>query len=245
MLTNLSLRSAGSKVIDKSLNYGRHNIKSFLEQAGPYQTVLDLGAGRGQDLSIAHEVNQDAARHAVEAHGPYVQELRGQGVRVYPMNIEMEPLPFNDESIDVIMCNQLLEHVKEVYWIFHEISRVLPIGGKIILGVPNLASLHNRILLAVGKQPTSIQTDSAHVRGYTKGDIVQFLESCFPGGYKLTGFKGSNFYPFPPSIAKPLASWFPAAAWGIFLMFEKTREYESQFLEYPIRTRLETNFYLG
>lgn len=242
---NLSLRSIGSKAIDKSLNYGRHNIKSFLEQSGQFDSILDLGAGRGQDLSIANDVNRDAARHAVEAYQPYVEELRSQGVQVYPMNIEIDSLPFHDESMDVIMCNQLLEHVKEVYWIFHEISRVLRIGGKIILGVPNLASLHNRILLALGKQPTSIQTDSAHVRGYTKGDIIQFLESCFPGGYKLTAFKGSNFYPFPPSIAKPMANLFPSAAWGIFLMFEKTKEYNSQFIEYPIRSKLETNFYTG
>jgi hypothetical protein len=34
-------------------------------------------------------------------------------------------------------------------------------------------------------------------------------------------------------------------AWGIFLELEKVAPYGGQFLEYPVRERLETNFYLG
>jgi hypothetical protein len=115
----------------------------------------------------------------------------------------------------------------------------------LIIGVPNLASLHNRLLLLLGKQPTPIQTNSAHIRGFTKGDILKFVDSCFPGGYELKAFGGSNFYPFPPMIARPLARFFPTMAWGIFLLLEKQRDYQREFLEYPIAQRLETNFYVG
>ena len=85
-------------------------------------------------------------------------------------------------------------------------------GGKLIIGVPNLASLHNRILLCLGRQPSPIKTHSAHVRGYTKYDLLDFLQSCFPEGYALKDFKGSNFYPFPPVVAKPLAQILPNMA---------------------------------
>jgi hypothetical protein len=67
----------------------------------------------------------------------------------------------------------------------------------------------------------------------------------FPGGYKLVSFGGSNFYPFPPVIARPLAMMFPNMAWGIFLMFEKQREYNGEFLRSPVENKLETNFYVG
>lgn len=100
--------------------------------------------------------------------------------------------------------NQIFEHVKEVFWILHEVTRVLKKGGSLIVGVPNLASLHNRFLLLLGAQPTSIQNDSAHLKGFTKSDFKKLLQSGFNGGYKLEGFAGSNFYPFPPLLAKPL-----------------------------------------
>jgi hypothetical protein len=83
------------------------------------------------------------------------------------------------------------------------------------------------------------------VRGFTRRDLETFLQCGFPGGYGLTGFAGSNFYPFPPLLARPLARMLPSMAWGIFLDFQKLRQYAREFLEYPARERLETNFYLG
>lgn len=232
-------------MVDRSLNYGRHHIRHFLFLAAPFGNILDIGAGQGDDLLLACSVNPAARMHAIEVCREYALRLKGKGIDVHSLNIEQDTLPFPDSSIDIVMANQVLEHVKELFWIFHEITRVLPIGGKFIVGVPNLAALHNRVLLACGRQPSPLKNWSAHVRGYTKRDFIQFLENCFPGGYRLIGFGGSNFYPFPPVIAKPLARLFPNLAWGIFFLFVKQREYHNEFLEYPVRERLETNFYVG
>jgi SAM-dependent methyltransferase len=194
---------------------------------------------------LAKQINPAALLHAVEVDPMYYSKLSEKGIIVHSLDIEKETLPFSNCSVDIIILNQVLEHIKEIFWVFHEITRVLTVGGKLILGVPNLASLHNRVLLAFGKQPTSIKSNSAHLRGFTKGDIINFVESCYNGGYKLKAFGGSNFYPFPPMLAKPLANIFPTMAWGIFFMFEKQREYKKQFIEFPILNHLETNFYLG
>lgn len=232
-------------MVDKSLNFGRHLIRKFLSGCVPYSTVLDIGAGQGADLDTAKIIAEDAVMKAVEVYPLNVRILEEKGVAVHAINIETDRFPFDDDSIDVIIANQILEHTKEVFWIFNEISRILPVGGRIIVGVPNLASLHNRLLLMLGRQPTPIKTNSAHIRGFTKIDIVRFLEEVFPGGYKLVSFGGSNFYPFPPAIARPLAMMFPNMAWGIFLMFEKQREYNGEFLRSPVENKLETNFYVG
>jgi SAM-dependent methyltransferase len=232
-------------MIDRSLNYGRHQIAHCLGLARPYATVLDLGAGHGDDLLIARRIVPGAAIHGIEVYPDYASELRAKGIGVHCINIEQERLPFPDGSIDVVIANQVLEHVKELFWIFHEISRVLPVGGSLILGVPNLASLHNRLLLSAGRQPSPLKNNSAHIRGFTKGDILNFLNSCFPSGYRLRHFGGSNFYPFPPVLARPLAKLFPTMAWGIFFLFRKEMEYHGQFLEFPVHERLETNFYVG
>ena len=232
-------------MLDRKLNYGRHLIEKFLILAGKYETVLDIGAGTGLDLLLARKINPETSLHAVECYPEYIQKLALQSIGVHSINKEKDSFPFDDGSIDIVIMNQVLEHTKEVFWIFHEISRVLRDRGKVIIGVPNLASFHNRFLLLIGKQPTSIKTCSAHVRGFTKEDILQFLENCFPGGYTVKSFGGSNFYPFPPVIAKPLASVFPTLAWGIFFMFEKQREYKKEFVDFPITQKMETNFFVG
>jgi SAM-dependent methyltransferase len=232
-------------MIDRRENYGRHLIRRFLADARPYRRVLDIGAGKGDDLLAARAIEPGAALRAVEVHPPNVALLESHGVAVSRLDIERDPLPAPDGGIDVVIANQILEHTKEVFWILHEITRILPVGGRLIVGVPNLASLHNRLLLLAGRQPTPIRTASAHVRGFTKRDLLGFLDEVFPGGYALRGHGGSNFYPFPALIARPLAHALPGLAWGLFLHLEKRREYDGAFLAFPHLRRLETNFFVG
>jgi SAM-dependent methyltransferase len=229
-------------VIDRSLNYGRDVVCSLLRQARPYASVLDIGAGKGYDLMAARSLEPQAALYAIECHGPAAENLRSAEICTYCINIESEPIPLPAESIDVVISNQTFEHLKEVFWVLHEISRVLKIGGHLLVGVPNLASLHNRILLAAGQQPTSMKNFSAHVRGYTRSDFVKLM-GCFPLGYQLRSWRGSNFYPFPPVLARPAARLLPSMAWAVFMLFQKTLPYNREFLDYP--KEFETNFYLG
>ncbi len=123
--------------------------------------------------------------------------------------------------------------------------RVLEVGGYLMISIPNLASLHNRILLMFGCQPTSIKTNSAHVRGFTKKDLLDFINTIFPHGMELIDFKGSNFYPFPPFLANPLSSLFPNLSWGNVFLFKKIHSYNNQFIKYPVENKYETNFYYG
>lgn len=228
-----------------SLNYGREHIAKFCSQALPYDTVLDIGAGSGDDLRTALTIFSPAKAYAVEVNPVSAQRLAAQGVEVFNINVERQKIPLGDGCVDLVILNQVLEHIKDVYWVAHEVTRLLPVGGKLIIGVPNLASLHNRILLMLGRQPTSIKTNSAHVRGFTRGDLLQFFEEIYPGGYQLIGHKGANFYPFPPGLARLLAAAFPSLAWGMFLLLRKEREYRGEFIQAPIIQELETNFFLG
>ena len=232
-------------LIDRKLNYGRHNLDEFAQHLNDVRNVLDIGAGYGDDLSILSNYFPEAELFGIEFNKLNADELRSKGVIVFESDIEFDIFPFSDNSVDVVIANQVIEHTKNIFWIFHEISRILPVGGHIFLGLPNIAALHNRLLLLFGRQPTQIKSASAHVRGFTRYDVLGFFEEVFPGGYQLKIFRGSNFYPFPPVVARPLARIFPNSAWGIFFMLEKIREYDNQFIEYPVRKRLETNFFVG
>ena len=231
-------------MIDRRLNYGRNNIAAFLQKAAIFRNIVDIGAGSGADLDIAADICPSAERFAIEAYPPNIQILERRH-NVISLDLERDPFPFEDESIDIVMGNQVLEHVKEIFWILHQISKVLRVDGYMIIGVPNLASFHNRLLLLFGRQPTVIQNHSAHVRGYTKHDIMRMLEMIFPGGYELEDFKGSNFYPFPPAAANTLARLLPNSAWSIFFLLRKKKAYRDEFLMHPVLAQLETNYYVA
>lgn len=231
--------------IDHSETYGPEVVGRFVRSLGDIGLAVDLGAGSGRDLGIVKRARPGVTTVAIEAGHTYADALRGKIDRVEVLNIERDPLPFADEGVDLIMANQVLEHTKEVFWIFHEVSRTLKVGGHFLFGVPNIASLHNRALLLLGQQPTQHKLCSAHVRPFSKRDTMKFLEVCFPGGYQLAGFAGAQFYPFPRPAARLLAGLFPTAAFSIFFLIRKERAYSDEFLTYPVRAALETNFWLG
>ncbi len=155
---------------------------------------------------------------AVESFPANVEALRAKSIHVHGVNVERDALLLDDESFDVTMSNQTLEHVKEIFWILHEVSRTLKVNGHLIIGVPNLAFPSITVYCCSPEgRPTCLQTN---VRGYTRPDILKLFNMAFPGGYELAAFGGSNFYPFPPSIAKPLARLFPTEAWAIFFLLK-------------------------
>lgn len=230
--------------IDKNLNYGRHNISHLVSGLSNVDSALDVGAGRGSDLEIVRNFHPNAKLYGIEFYESYAAELEKRNISTFRIDFEREKLPVEDEELNLIISNQMMEHSKDVFWVLHEMTRSLKVGGHLLIGVPNLASLHNRLLLLLGKQPTCIQNHSAHIRGYTKEDLIQ-LVNIFNGGFDVVDFKGSNFYPFSHWLAKPLANLFPTIAYSIFILFKKTKEYNGEYLKHPVQKQLETKFYLG
>jgi SAM-dependent methyltransferase len=230
---------------DQRETYGPHVVADLVSSLAPLDVVVDLGAGSGRDLKIVRRYHPEAKLFAIEAGQDYAGNLTGMADQIYVANVERDPLPLSNCQADLIIANQVLEHTKEVFWIFHEVTRCLKVGGHFLFGVPNICSLHNRFLLLFGKQPTQHKLCSAHVRPFSKSDTMIFLNSCFPDGYELVKFRGAQFYPFPRPIARVLADVFPTFAFTIFFLIRKTKDYRDTFASYPARACLETNFWTG
>lgn len=234
-----------ARLTDQRETYGPHVVEQLVRSLSGLQVVVDLGAGSGRDLGIVRRLHPDATLIAVEAGTEYAQALAGKADEIYVANLERDPLPLADGQADLIIANQVLEHSKEIFWIFHEVSRSLKIGGHFLFGVPNICSLHNRFLLLIGRQPTQHKLCSAHVRPFSHGDTLSFLNACFPRGYELVKFRGAQFYPFPARLSRLLADTFPTFAFTIFFLIRKIAEYRGEFATYPARAQLETNFWSG
>jgi 2-polyprenyl-3-methyl-5-hydroxy-6-metoxy-1,4-benzoquinol methylase len=90
-------------------------------------------------------------------------------------DLEIENLPYDDNTFELVICNQVLEHLKHYDKVINDIIRVTQNDGIIILGIPNLAHLINRLYLLFGVQPMCIQLDGFHVRGFAHKSFVTFL----------------------------------------------------------------------
>lgn len=233
--------------ISENDRYGRNALSTIAEEYMKEKksvTIVDIAAGSGTDLlNVSKKVKQcEKQLFACEAYMPNIQLLESKGISTFSINLEREKLPFTDNSVDIVIANQILEHTKELFWIFSEIGRILKENGIIIIGVPNLASLHCRLMLLVGKQPTCIETNGPHVRGFTYKDFKWFIED--EGYFKVYKRIGTGFYSFIPRISYFLAKIFPNAAINMTIGVRKT-EKAGSFLSVLNNYKYETNYYVG
>ena len=62
-------------------------------------------------------------------------------LKVARVNIENEPLPFEDDTFDFILLSEVIEHMEvDPMYMLSEINRVLKTGGTLVVTTPNCAS---------------------------------------------------------------------------------------------------------
>jgi ubiquinone/menaquinone biosynthesis C-methylase UbiE len=234
----------------ESLNYGRETIVQMVQQqvaglpeSAPLQ-VLDVGFGSGTDLLNIKEAlpGRSIGLFGVDSHPARFAEASERGIAAVQLDIESERLPFDDQFFDVVIANQIIEHTKQIFWIVSEISRVLKKSGWLIVGVPNLAALHNRILLALGEQPSSVELLGPHVRGFTKNSLVRFITA--DNYFRVLQVRGANFYLFPKAIARPLSRWLPTLSVVLIMLCQRT-EKQGTFIQVLKDRFYETDYFQG
>jgi len=188
------------------------------ERSGP--TLLDVGCWDGE-LSERCGAALGAGRMlGVEVYEGPAAEAEARGLEVARVDLETGRFPWEDGSVDVVVCNQVLEHLKNVWLPMTEIYRVLRPGGHAVLSVPNLASLHNRVLLALGRQPTSIRVFGPHVRGYAFGEFCDLVGRG--GAYEVERRLSAGFYPLPARWSRPFSKLWPSAGHTTIVLARKT-----------------------
>lgn len=205
------------------LNYGRHIVVDWALRYGePGGKYVDVGCGACEGLLHLRRMLPKGTMIITLDHlAKYVRIARGYGFDAQLVDIEWQEFPCRAGSADLVTINQVLEHITNIRNVYAAMNRVLKIGGYAIIGVPNLASLHNRIGLLFGRQPTCIAVPGPHLRGFTLDAVKQMIDTW--GGFEIVEVRGSNFYPFPPGIARMLADWFPGLAVGLFVLLRKTK----------------------
>ncbi|MGA2508223.1 MAG: methyltransferase domain-containing protein [Chitinispirillaceae bacterium] len=91
--------------------------------------------------------------------------------------IDLTDIPLNDNSIDIIVCNGVLEHIPDDRKAMHELCRVLKPGGWAIINVPvdyAREQTYENAEITTGKQRKIHFGQSDHVRIYGR-DYIQRL----------------------------------------------------------------------
>lgn len=135
-----------SKIYDTSTNerYRNEWIEKKLSQIPKGLSILDAGAGEQKWKSTCEHlkyVSQDFCQY--EGSG------NGKGLQTSEWNTDMidivsdiTDIPVEDDSFDVILCSEVLEHIPHPEMAIREFSRILKKGGQLILTAPFASLTH-------------------------------------------------------------------------------------------------------
>jgi SAM-dependent methyltransferase len=137
---------------------------------GPGRRVLDLGCRYGA-LTRAYAEGNDVV--GVDVDREALREAAKLGIETRVANVE-QPLAFDDESFDVVVAGELLEHVRDPERLVAEARRLLRPGGRLVGSVPNAYRLLNRLRFLVGLPP---ERDPTHLHMFTPRDVAALLGS--------------------------------------------------------------------
>jgi SAM-dependent methyltransferase len=184
--------------------------------------VLDIGVGDGHDLLLLRDnaPKKSIELYGVECAGWRIRNARKNGIDVFEINVESDQIPMPDASLDVLIANHVVEHLKELFFFFSEVSRLLRPGGIAIIGCPNLAGWPNRLALLFGQQPPCIKILGPHIRGITIPGFKQFIE--FGDFFKVECVKGRAFYLAPGRLGQILANLMPGLGSGVHFVVSRT-----------------------
>lgn len=97
------------------------------------------------------------------------------------VKVDIHQIPFPDQSFDVVLCNHVLEHVRDDRQAMREIARVLKPGGWAILQVPFFSPVQEEtvedITIEDPRERERRFGQDDHVRKYGR-DYVKRISSC-------------------------------------------------------------------
>lgn len=156
--------------------------------------VLDVGCANGLlGQRLKREKNPQFLA-GIEADPELAAEAEKYFDKIILTNLEeLTSLPFEEESFEVIVCADVLEHLKDPLEVLRKLSRYLKKNGFFLISVPNIAFVTIRLNLLLGRFNYNRKgglLDSSHLRFFTQKSLWRLLKDVdlgidFVRGYNL------------------------------------------------------------
>jgi len=171
--------------------------------------MLDVGIVPGHlSLAIKKLFSLHISGISYEIGEKFTERMHSVSIPIYKCNVEKERLPFKDETFDMVLCCELIEHlIFDPIHMLNETNRVIK-DGILILTTPNLTRLANRVKLMLGKSINWPIKDfyerspyDRHNREYTLDEIKYMLSLT---GFKIVKIRFFNYHKDKNSITEIL-----------------------------------------
>jgi len=129
----------------------RKDMELIAQLVPPGSRVLDLGCGTGELLALLRDTRQ-CSGYGVEIADDNVLACTRRGVNVIQLNLEDGLAMFEDQSFDVVLQLDTMQHLRNTERMLRETARVGRVG---IVSFPNFAHWANRLRIASGRMPVT------------------------------------------------------------------------------------------
>ena len=150
------------------------NLQAIARLVPKGSRVLDLGCGDGALLDYLQK-HRGCSGYGVEIDDRNIQACVKRGVNVIQLNLDEGLNMFADQSFDVVLQIDTLQHLRNAEVMLRETVRV---GHNGILAFPNFAHWPNRLSILTGSMPVTKRLpfqwyDTPNIRVGTFADFEQ------------------------------------------------------------------------
>jgi SAM-dependent methyltransferase len=182
-----------------------------LVQAG--SRLLQIQPLHGPEVLLFHDQLTRPERPVIYDRVKKYDSAITKASDVAEVDFEAAEFPAPDNHFDLVVLNRELVTLKNVTSVLREVRRVIRPSGYLILTVPNLAAMHNRVLLLAGRQPTTLHiAHGDHVRGFAAPSMTRVLERDMD--FRVEQFIGVGIAPVTSALLpRPLRSLGHTVIW--------------------------------
>jgi SAM-dependent methyltransferase len=146
--------------------------------SNPAAAILELGCGDGATGALALRQGKAGAYVGIELFGPMAAKAEAALTAVHAGDVETMHLPYDPQTFDVLICSEVLEHLKDPERVLDRLIRLLRVGGRVYASSPNVA--HWKIVLGLLRgrfeYTDSGVMDRTHLRWFTPRSFASMFE---------------------------------------------------------------------